>query len=221
MSVLVIEHEPALAQSLTHGLTAGGHRVKTVHDGPAGQAIAVRDTVELVILERRPHCDGLEVLNAICHAKPGLPVLILTARADARDCVACLDSGAVDYLVKPVSLEEITARVRAHLRAARAAESTCLQVGDIELDRDSRLARRAGQEIRLSAREYDLLLYFMRHPGLVLSRKQLHFGVWGYNFDPGTNVAEVYVGYLRRKLKAPSPIKTVRSKGYCLSGLCT
>jgi hypothetical protein len=139
---------------------------------------------------------------------------MLTARAEVADKVAGLDAGATDYMTKPFSVEELLARVRAHLRAPAQAETTRLSVAGIELDMLRRAVSRDGSPVHLSAKEFDLLAYFMRHPGQVLSREQILNGVWDYNHDPGTNIVEVYVGYLRRKLALadrPVPIQTVRS----------
>jgi DNA-binding response OmpR family regulator len=133
--------------------------------------------------------------------------------------VSALDSGANDYVTKPFSFDELAARVRAHLRSPEQGRATELAVASIRLDFLTRRVERAGMPITLSAREFDLLAYFMRHPGQVLSKQQILSAVWGYDFDPGTNVVEVYVGYLRRKLAAyggPAPIETLRSVGYRL-----
>jgi DNA-binding response OmpR family regulator len=172
--------------------------------------------VDLVILDRSARCDGLAVLGAIHKAKPTLPVIMLGTPERGGDCVECLDRGAVDYLVKPFSPAELAARVRAHLRISRQATGGRLCHGDIELDRLSRHVRRADREVRLSTLEANLLAYFMHNPGLTLSRQRLRSAVWHCAFDPGTNVVDVYVGYLRRKLGPPSPIETVRGEGYRL-----
>jgi DNA-binding response OmpR family regulator len=141
-------------------------------------------------------------------------VIILSARAEVEDRVAGLDRGATDYLVKPFSFAELAARVRAQLRTPQQTSSTELKAGGVRVDLLARTVTRADKEIRLSAREFELLIYLMRHPGNVLTRAQILSGVWGYDFDPGTNVVDVYVSYLRRKLGSPSPVETVRSVGY-------
>ena len=185
----------------------GGHR-------------AVGSDLDLVILDvMLPGRSGLEILEEIRAVKPALPVIMLTARGEVADKVAGLDAGATDYMTKPFSVEELLARVRAHLRTPVQPETTRLHVADIELDMLRRTVTRDGEPVHLSAKEFDLLAYFMRHPGQVLSRQQILNGVWDYNHDPGTNIIEVYVGYLRRKLALadrPVPIQTVRSAGYRL-----
>jgi DNA-binding response OmpR family regulator len=180
----------------------------------------VGSDLDLVILDvMLPGRSGLEILREIRAVKPALPVIMLTARAEVADKVAGLDAGATDYMTKPFSVEELLARVRAHLRTPVQAETTRLSVAGIELDLLRRAVSRDGSPVHLSAKEFDLLAYFMRHPGQVLSRAQILNGVWDYNHDPGTNIVEVYVGYLRRKLALadrPVPIQTVRSAGYRL-----
>jgi DNA-binding response OmpR family regulator len=220
MHVLVIEDEPAIADFVQRGLAADGYEVSTAADGIDGERRALRDDIDLVILDLMlPGRDGLEVLASLRLRKPALPVIVLSARAQVEDRVIGLDAGATDYLVKPFSFEELAARVRAHVRGPGGHDPTRLSVAGIELDLVRRLARRDGEEVRLSAREFELLNYFMRHPGEALSRERILSAVWDYDFDPGTNVVEVYVGYLRRKLAlpgGPAPIETIRSVGYRL-----
>jgi DNA-binding response OmpR family regulator len=144
-------------------------------------------------------------------------VILLTARTQLSDKIAGLDAGATDYVTKPFSVEELLARVRAHLRLPAQAETTRLSAAGVEVDLVRRIASRDGAEVQLSATEFDLLVYFMRHPGEVLTREQILNAVWGY--DPGTNIVDVYVGYVRRKLAAaggPAPIETIRAAGYRL-----
>jgi DNA-binding response OmpR family regulator len=155
----------------------------------------------------------------IREARPTLPVIVLTARGEIEDRVAGLDAGAVDYLVKPFALAELVARIRAQLRVALQAPTTTARCGDIELDLITREVRRGELQIRLSTTEFELLTYLVRNRGRVLSRAELLSAVWGYEHDPGTNVVDVYVGYLRRKLRLRgrrAPIVTVRSVGYRL-----
>lgn len=216
MRILLIEPDAVIARSLSRYLATWGYSVSTAGDGIAGQGRALCEPIDLVLLERMPRYDGLNVLSEIHHAKPQLPIIVLAAHPDPDDCVACLDCGAVDYLTAPFSFDELAARVRAHLRTSRHAEPTRLCVGDVELDRVSRRVTRGRAKIQLSPRESDLLAFLMHNPGLVLSRSRLHRAVWGYDFDPGTNTVEVYVSSLRRKLGPPAPIKTVRGKGYRL-----
>ncbi len=220
MRVLVVEDEPAIADFVQRGLESEGFEVVSALDGIEGERRALDEPVDLVILDLMlPGRDGLEVLSAVRARKPTLPVIVLSARNEIDDRVAGLDAGATDYLVKPFSFEELAARVRAHLRIPGQQDATRLQAAGIELDLVRRLATRDGEEVRLSSREFELLAYFMRHPGQALTREQILSAVWGYDFDPGTNVVEVYVGYLRRKLSRadrPAPIETVRSVGYRL-----
>ena len=148
-----------------------------------------------------------------------MPVIVLTARGEIEDRVAGLDAGAVDYLVKPFSLAELVARVRAHLRVVAQASASTLRGEDIEVNLLTRKAHRSGRPVTLSTTEFELLVYLLRHHGQVLSREQILSAVWGYEHDPATNVVDVYIGYLRRKLgwpKDPAPIFTVRSVGYRL-----
>jgi len=216
--ILVVEDEPGIADFLERGLQAEGYSVTSVADGERGEAIALGEDVALVVLDvMLPGKDGFEVLDAIRREKAGLPVILLTARDQVRDKVEGLDKGATDYVTKPFSFDELVARVRAHLRVRSPGQPTVLEGRDIAVNLLDRRVTRAGEEVSLSAREFDLLVYFLRHKNQVLSREQLLSGVWGYDFDPGTNVVEVYVGYLRRKLSldgSPAPIDTVRSVGY-------
>jgi len=217
---LVVEDEPAIADFLRRGLQAEGYAVDCAHDGVEGERRALSGEIDLVILDTMlPERDGMDVLDTIRARKPALPVIMLTARNDVEDKVTALDGGANDYVTKPFSFDELAARVRAHLRSPEQGRATELTVAGIRLDFLTRRVERGGMPITLSAREFELLAYFMRHPGQVLSKQQILSAVWGYDFDPGTNVVEVYVGYLRRKLAAyggPAPIETLRSVGYRL-----
>jgi DNA-binding response OmpR family regulator len=166
-----------------------------------------------------PDRGGLEILESLQQAKPSLPVIVLTARGETEDRVVGLDAGAVDYLVKPFSLAELAARVRVQLRLAAQATAGTLSGADIEVNLLTRQVRRGGQHVRLSSTEFELLVYLLRHRGRVLSREQILSAVWGYEHDPATNVVDVYIGYLRRKLSrpdSPAPIFTVRMVGYRL-----
>jgi DNA-binding response OmpR family regulator len=220
MRILLVEDERGIADFVERALRAQGHAVEVAADGLEGGQRAVGSDLDLVILDvMLPGRSGLEILEEIRAVKPALPVIMLTARAEVADKVAGLDAGATDYMTKPFSVEELLARVRAHLRTPVQAETTRLRVADIELDMLRRTVSRDETPVHLSAKEFDLLVYFMRHPGQVLSREQILNGVWDYNHDPGTNIVEVYVGYLRRKLALPDrpvPIQTVRSAGYRL-----
>jgi DNA-binding response OmpR family regulator len=215
VEILVVE------DFLVRGLEAEGHTVLTATDGAEGERLALGPGVDLVILDwMLPGRDGIEVLEAIRAAKPSLPVLMLTARGEVADRVEGLDAGATDYIPKPFSFDELAARVRAHTRQVPEARPTRLRVGDIELDLlTRRVTRGEDLAIRLPEREAELLAHLMRHPGQVCSHEQILSSVWGYQHDPGTNVVQVYIGYLRRRLAlpdSPAPIETVRSVGYRL-----
>lgn len=215
-----MEDERSIADLLERGLTAEGYAVSCAYDGADGQLRALSGDFDLVLLDvLLPERSGLDVLRAIRARQPELPVILLTAKGEIEDKVTGLDLGADDYVSKPFAFDELLARIRAQLRMPRQAEASRLEVGDITLDFKTRRVERAGNEVRLTAREFDLLAYLMRHQGQVLSRSQILNAVWGYGFDPGTNVLEVYVGYLRRKLAAgggEGPIETVRGAGYRL-----
>jgi two-component system, OmpR family, response regulator len=224
--ILVIEDEPGIVDFLERGLQAHGYEVSTALDGEAGAEKALGDDVSLVVLDMMlPGRSGLDVLRMLHDSRPSLPVIVLTALGEVEHRVTGLDAGAVDYLTKPFSLSELAARIRAQLRAASQTPSTALRGGDIEVNLLTREVHRAGSLIRLSTTEFELLVYLMRNRGHVLSREQILRAVWGYEYDPGTNVVDVYIGYLRRKLRSGSrdgpqgpaheaPIVTVRSVGY-------
>ena len=218
--ILVIEDEPGIVDFLERGLRAQGFDVISATDGPAGIAAALNQDVDLVVLDLMlPGRGGLDVLRVLHDAKPGLPVIVLTALGEVEHRVAGLDAGAVDYLTKPFSLTELAARIRAQLRAAAHTPRTTLTAGDIEVNLITREVRRGGELVRLSTTEFELLTYLMHNHGHVLSREQILRAVWGYEYDPGTNVVDVYIGYLRRKLRTQetnAPIVTVRSVGYRL-----
>jgi two-component system OmpR family response regulator len=222
-TVLVVEDEPGIVDFLQRGLEAEGFAVQTALDGAEGQRRALDESFDMVVLDLMlPGVGGMEILGRLRDAKPDLPVIVLTARGEIEDRVAGLDGGAVDYLVKPFSLAELVARMRAQLRVAAQASgsiATTLACGDIEVSLLTRKVRRAGVPVALSTTEFELLVYLMRHRGQVLSREQILSAVWGYQHDPATNVVDVYIGYLRRKLRlpaGPAPIHTVRGVGYRL-----
>jgi DNA-binding response OmpR family regulator len=221
MNILVVEDETAIADFVQRGLEAEGYSVACAADGLEGEQQALEDDVDLVVLDLMlPGRDGLSVLDTIRNKKPSLPVIVLTARDAVEDKVAGLDGGATDYVTKPFSFDELTARIRAHLREPALSDRTQLDAAGIHIDLLTREVTLGDEAVHLSAREFDLLGYFMRHCNEVLSREQILSAVWGYDFDPGTNVVEVYVGYLRRKLAAnggPARIETLRSVGYRLT----
>jgi DNA-binding response OmpR family regulator len=214
MNVLIVEDEARIASFVERGLKAEGFAVQVASDGDAGYALACSEDVDLVILDLMlPKLSGDEVLRRLRVRRPDVPVIILTARDAVEDRVEGLNAGADDYVTKPFSFAELLARVYARLRAKDQSSSTAVEVGDVSIDLRSRTARLDGKEVLLTAREFALLETFMRHPGQVLSQVQLMDRVWGYDFDPGSNVVEVYVGYLRRKLRKDL-IETVRGAGY-------
>ena len=216
--ILVVEDEPGIVDFIERGLKAQEFEVISALDGVTGTELALRENVALVVLDLMlPERSGLDVLAAVHAAKPGLPVVILTARGEVEQRIAGLDAGAVDYLTKPFSLNELAARIRAQLRVAAQTPVTSIEAGDVEVNLLTREVRRAGVLVRLSTTEFELLVYLLRNRGHVLSREQILRAVWGYEYDPGTNVVDVYVGYLRRKLRrvdSSTPIVTVRSVGY-------
>ena len=216
----MVEDEAAIADFLERGLEAEGYSVTVAPEGNQGLAEARSGNFDLLILDLMlPGMSGIEILRSFRKDDGTTPVILLTARTAVEDRVEGLDAGATDYVPKPFSFEELSARVRAHLRRPDQKETTNLSVGSIELDLLKRTVTRDGREVNLSAREFDLLAYMMRHPGQALSREQLLSGVWGYDYDPGTNVVGVYIQYLRKKLAQdglPDPIETLRSVGYRL-----
>jgi DNA-binding response OmpR family regulator len=217
--VLVIEDEPGIVDFIERGLQAEGFEVRSALDGNAGLERALSEDIDLVVLDLMlPGRSGIDVLSELHMVKPALPVIVLTARGEVEERVAGLDAGAVDYLIKPFSLNELAARIRAQLRVAAQSPRTTLDAGGLEVDLLTREVRRGGTLVRLSTTEFELLVYLLRNRGHVLSREQILRAVWGYDYDPGTNVVDVYIGYLRRKLRdadgSRAPIVTVRSVGY-------
>jgi DNA-binding response OmpR family regulator len=218
--ILVVEDEPAIADFLERGLAAEGYSVTAAGDGIEAARLAISAEVDLVILDLMlPGRSGAEVLEDVRRAKPAIPVIVLTARGEVESKVSLLDLGASDYVTKPFSFEELSARVRAHLRDHDEASSTRLEVGNIRMDLVGRRVERNGTPIKLSPTEFGLLAAFMRHPNQVLTRQDLLRSVWGYSDESDSSVVSVYVGYLRRKLAVggePVPIETIRSVGYRL-----
>jgi DNA-binding response OmpR family regulator len=218
MLILIVEDEAAIARFLERGLNAHGHRVLCAYDGEEGTRLAVEEPVDLVLLDiSLPRLDGREVLRRIRLRHPDLPVLMLTARDDTRNKVGALDAGADDYLTKPFVFEELLARVRALTRRSRQPASAQIQADDLRIDLLSRHAWRKDEKIELSSREFALLEYFMRHCGQVLSRQQILSAIWDYDFEPASNVVDVYVRHLRNKVDppdGPSSIQTIRGAGY-------
>jgi DNA-binding response OmpR family regulator len=214
--VLIVEDEPRLVSFLEKGLRGNGFTTSLARTGADALAIASDADFDLMILDLGlPDVDGLEVLRDLRERGERLPVVILTARDEVDDKVNGFNLGADDYVTKPFRFEELLARVRARLRQGGTPEVTVLGVADVELDLRTRHARVGNSTVELTAREFALLETLMRHPGHVLTREQLLSHVWGYDYDPGSNVIDVYVGYLRRKL-GEDKIETVRGMGYRL-----
>jgi DNA-binding response OmpR family regulator len=217
--ILVAEDEPRIAAFVEKGLTANGFAVTVVGDGPSAYDYAVTGGFDLLVLDiGLPLLDGFEVLRKLRADRCTIPVVVLTARDSVQDTVAGLEGGADDYMPKPFRFEELLARVRLRLTTERSTELTLLAHGGLQLDLRTRRAHVGGRTVDLSAREFALAETFLRHPGQVLSREQLLSHVWGYDFDPGSNVVDVYVRYLRRKLGAER-IATVRGMGYRLDAV--
>jgi DNA-binding response OmpR family regulator len=215
--ILVVEDEPGIVDFVERGLRRQGFEVASAADGEAGLERALQPDVDLVVLDLMlPKLSGLEVLRQLHAQRPTLPVIVLTARGEVAERIAGLDDGAADYLVKPFAVGELAARVRAQLRSAGHG-STTIRTETLQIDLVSRQVLVDGEPVRLSTTEFELLVYLAQNRPHVLSRDEILRAVWGYNHDPGTNVVEVYIGYLRRKLRSdrrPAPIVTVRSVGY-------
>jgi DNA-binding response OmpR family regulator len=215
-SILIVEDEERIAAFVEKGLRANGFATTVVGDGMRALALASGQSFDLVILDLGlPDLDGLEVLRRLRERGSKVPVVILTARDGVQATVTGLEGGADDYMTKPFRFEELLARVRVRLRDDRSDEPTVLRAGDTTLDLRTRRAHVAGRPIELSAREFALAEMLFRHRGQVLSREQLLDHVWGYDHDPRSNVVDVYVGYLRRKL-GKNLIQSVRGMGYRL-----
>ena len=214
--ILIAEDEPHIVRFLVRGLQAQGYATTAAEDGDQALSLAQTGAFDLMLLDLGlPRRDGLSVLAEMRRAQVRLPVIVVTARGSSADIVAGLDGGADDYLSKPFRLAELLARVRARLRPAAAPEELVLRNGDLSLDLRTRQARAGNRTVDLSAREFALAEVFLRHPGQVLSREQLLSHVWGYDYDPCSNVVEVYIRYLRNKI-GPERITTLRGAGYRL-----
>jgi DNA-binding response OmpR family regulator len=216
MYLLLVEDDTRIARLVERALVGAGHRVDVVHDGEEGLTRAESGAYDLVL----PGVDGVEVARGLREGGVRTPILMLTARDAVPDRVRGLDAGADDYLTKPFALEELLARVRAlGRRPAGVGDGEVLRVGDLELDAPRHEVRRGGTPIELTAKEFDLLAYLMRHAGQVLSRGQIMDHVWGYDADPVSNVVDIYVHYLRDKIDRDSPqplLRTIRGVGYTI-----
>ncbi|NYH80830.1 DNA-binding response OmpR family regulator [Actinopolyspora biskrensis] len=215
--ILIVEDEDRIARFIEKGLSANGFAATVVGDGQSALHYAITGDFDLIVLDLRlPDQDGFVVLRRMRDQRVNIPVVILTARDTVHDTVAGLEGGADDYMTKPFRFEELLARVRLRLRSSDGApETTALSNGELSLDLRSRRARIADTTVDLTAREFAMLELFLRHPGQVLSREQILSHVWGYDFDPGSNIVDVYVRALRRKIGAER-IGTVRGMGYRL-----
>jgi DNA-binding response OmpR family regulator len=221
MRILVVEDERKVASFIRQGLAEEGYAVDVATDGAAALDLALGGTsYDLIVLDvMLPKRDGFAVLRALREHRMAAPVLLLTARDNVPDKVAGLDLGADDYLTKPFAFDEFLARVRALLRRRAAPRTPVLQLLDLRLDPATRQVTRGDRTISLTAREYALLEYFLRNAGRVLTRPLLAEHVWGIDFDPESNVIDVYVGYLRRKIDLPGEVRllhTTRGAGYVL-----
>ena len=215
MRILVVEDEARIRAFLARAFEAEGFQVDVVEDGERGLERAVAGSYEFVILDLLlPGADGLEVLSELQRRRPGLPVLILSARTDLATKLRGFELGAVDYLDKPFSLDELLARARVQLRRSHGANGTIVRAGALALDLTRRQARLGDVVADLSDREFRLLHFLMQHVGEVVSRQRLLSEVWGYDFDPRSNVVDVCVRRLRRQLGPDAPIETVRNAGY-------
>ncbi|TFD49285.1 response regulator transcription factor [Cryobacterium frigoriphilum] len=215
-SILIAEDEARIALFVSKGLRAAGYSPTVVANGLEAVCYAQSGTFDLMLLDvGLPGIDGFEVMKRIRAQKLPLPIIMLTARSAVSDMVAGLDGGADDYLAKPFKFDELLARIRLRLRDAEQSSPTGLTHGDLSLDLRTRRATVGERTVELSAREFALAEEFLRHPDQVLSREQLLSRVWGYDFDPGSNVVDVYVRYLRAKF-GPERIETVRGMGYRL-----
>jgi DNA-binding response OmpR family regulator len=219
-TVLLIEDEPGIVDFVSRSLEAEGFEVEAALDGIEGERLALTGRFDAIVLDLMlPGRDGFEILEAVHRATPSVPVIVLTARGEIDERVAGLEAGAVDYLVKPFSVAELVARVRAQLRVIAEISASVLSGEGIEVDLLTRRVRRGARTVQLSTTEFELLVFLLRHQGEVVTREQILASVWGYEHDPATNVVDVYVGYLRRKLGSredPAPIQTVRAVGYRL-----
>ncbi len=220
MRVLVVEDEVKMARAIRRGLEQEGYAVDTAADGNDGWFHASENPYDAIVLDvMLPGLDGFEVCRRLRAAGSWAPVLMLTARDATFDRIGGLDAGADDYLVKPFAFGELLARLRALVRRGAVARPAVLTCGDLALDPAAHTVTRAGRPVELSAREFALLEFLMRHPGEVVSRTAILGGVWDYDYDGLSNVVDVYVGYLRRKLEQPfgrSLIRTERGVGYAL-----
>jgi len=221
MRILIVEDDAALSGFIKKGLEAEHHAVDVASDGEQGRSMAIGIDYDLAVLDLNlPVMDGLAVLKSVRQRKRSMPIIILTARSRVEDRVQCLDLGADDYLVKPFSFLELSARSRALLRRSQLSSESVLTVLDLSLDRVERKVQRGGRPIELTVKEFALLEYLMRNAGRRLTRAMIIEHVWNLTFDSATNIVDVYINYLRRKVddgSAAPLIQTVRGVGYQLA----
>ena len=220
MRILVAEDEHDLNEIIVKKLVEEGYSVDACYDGAEAIDILSYTEYDAILLDiMMPKADGFQVLTALRSSRKETPVLFLTARDAIEDRVRGLDSGACDYLVKPFSLEELAARVRAALRTAHGKSTNILTVGDLMLDSGTKSVTRGGRSIELSAKEYALLEYLMLNQGIVLSREKIENHIWNFDYEGGTNVVDGYISYLRKKIDEGQELRlihTVRGRGYVL-----
>jgi DNA-binding response OmpR family regulator len=216
--ILVVEDEPGIVDFVERGLRGRGLEVVSASDGETGLARALEPDVELVVLDLMlPRLSGSEVLRVLHERRPALPVIVLTAKGELEDRIEGLEAGAIDYIVKPFSVAELAARIRAQLRSTARDPGMVLKADGLQINLLSRDVSLSGDPVYLSTTEFELLVYLVRNRGQVLSREQILRTVWGYDHDPTTNIVDVYIGYLRRKLARDdrgAPITTIRSVGF-------
>ncbi|MBP1324899.1 DNA-binding response OmpR family regulator [Leucobacter exalbidus] len=215
-SILIADDEPRISGFVEKGLRAAGFATRVVANGTDALHLALTDEFDLLVLDvNMPGLDGFQVLEQLRGSGSRLPIIMLTARTELQDTITGFDGGADDYLGKPFHFDELLARIRARIRPDDAAGTPDAQAGDVRLDLRTRRAHVSDRVVELSAREFALAEELVRNAGQVLSREQLLSRVWGYDFDPGSNIVDVYVGYLRQKL-GPGRIETLRGMGYRL-----
>ena len=221
MRILIIEDDSPLVSFIRKGLEAEHYAVDVASTGESGSGMALELDYDLLILDLNlPDIDGVSILKSLRQRKPSLPVMVLTARSAVEERVRCLDGGADDYVVKPFSFLELSARIRALLRRSPAISESVITIRDLRLDRIERKVERSGHRIELTTKEFALLEYLMRNAGRRLTRAMIIEHVWNLTFDSTTNVVDVYINYLRRKVDdgySPHLIHTVRGVGYQLS----
>lgn len=221
MRILLVEDDVPLSSFVRKGLEAEHYAVDSAGDGDLARQLALENDYDLIVLDLNlPKLDGIEVLTAVRAKKPSLPVLVLTGRSRVEDRVQSLDTGADDCLIKPFSYSELSARVRALLRRSPRSVEALLRVADLELDRIERRVSRNGKRIELTSKEFALLEYLMRNAGRRMTRAMIVEHVWNLSFDTTTNIVDVYINYLRKKIDegfTPPLIHTIRGVGYEIS----